>query len=77
MTSDPLGLAAGLNTYGYAAQNPLSFYDPDGRILPAVILAIQIAATLWAMPAAYYTGINLVAVIRGTMEWQEFGCYFV
>ncbi len=32
ITSDPLGLAAGLNTYGYAAQNPLSFHDPDGRL---------------------------------------------
>ncbi len=30
ITSDPLGLAAGLNTYGYAKQNPLSFVDRDG-----------------------------------------------
>ena len=30
ITSDPLGLAAGLNTYGYAAQNPLSTIDRDG-----------------------------------------------
>ena len=28
--SDPVGLRAGLNTYGYAYQNPLSNIDPDG-----------------------------------------------
>ena len=33
LTPDPLGLSAGINSYAYAAGNPLKYVDPEGLIL--------------------------------------------
>ncbi len=46
VTSDPIGLDGGLNTFGYVYGNPLMYSDPDGLCPLAGAICVPVGAAL-------------------------------
>jgi RHS repeat-associated protein len=52
ITSDPIGLGGGINTYGYAFQNPTRYTDPEGLNAAAGGVGVAVLLFCARYPAA-------------------------
>lgn len=75
--SDPIGLAGGMSTYGYAGQNPVTNYDPNGEFFFLLFAPVLGLTTTTAFVFDLTLALSLIAgvnnanvVLSNGSEWD-------
>lgn len=74
VTSDPIGLAGGLNTYGYVGDNPLRWVDPYG-LKTAVVINGTTSGNVFGHTAIATTGSGVYSYGNSTKLGSGFADY--
>jgi len=74
MTSDPIGLDGGLNTFGYVGGNPVGWIDPKG-LETAVVVGGATSTNPFGHVAISFTGKGVYSFGTGTLRGSSFTDY--